>query len=62
MVIRHSINDRRTESPAENEIWISFNDDIGAEAFDAWWHSVGYKTFVKWAEQDEYFKQALEDD
>jgi hypothetical protein len=33
---------------AEHEVFMSFDSDHHAVAFDAWWNTVGEKAFVKW--------------
>ncbi len=32
----------------DHEIFLSFNDDMGAEAFDVWWEEVGQEVFAQW--------------
>lgn len=34
---------------ADHEILLSFTNDIGAVAFDRWWHEIGHAQFEKWS-------------
>ena len=34
----------------EHEVFISFNNDSGAEAFMEWWWDKGEKAFNKWCD------------
>ncbi len=36
---------------AEHEVFISFNNDSGAEAFHEFWHTEGKEAFEKWQEK-----------
>lgn len=42
---------------AENEIFLSFNDDIDAELFSEWWNSKGWEAFKEWGEKEKAERQ-----
>lgn len=37
---------------AEHEVFLSFTDDIGAEAFQDWWYNFGAELFGQWYEEN----------
>lgn len=39
-----------TREIAEHETLISWNGDVHAEMFEAWWNTKGFKLFAKWTE------------
>ena len=43
----------RTVRFSEHEVYISFNDDLGAELFDAWWQEAGLTHFRNWVSHQE---------
>jgi len=45
-----SVNNPVTYTPAEHEIFLSFNDDSDAVMFYNWWNEIGETEFRKWAE------------
>ena len=46
---------RLSRDLAEHEVFMSFNDDSGAYAFQDWWSEEGEKQFAEWClESDEY--------
>jgi hypothetical protein len=59
MKVEHSINLDKRISPAAHEVWLGFRDDMGAEAFDAWWYTIGKELFVEWCSEHEYYQHAV---
>lgn len=47
----HEILSEITTSIPENEILLSFNEDLDALMFQEWWNEDGCGQFMEWAEQ-----------
>lgn len=48
-----------TKNLSDHEIFMSFFDDIGAEAFKEWWEHEGAQFFRAYCEEDHRFRKAL---
>lgn len=46
---------------AEHEVFLSFYDDIGAEAFHEWWEEEGSARFREWCEKNPDYVSAILD-
>ena len=53
--------DQRIQEIAPHEILLSFNDDIGAEAFDEWWLVKGKQQFEEFCAGEPRWRSALVD-
>jgi len=51
-----SISDEKTVHFAEHEIYMSFTDDEGAEAFEEWWNEAGALNFQQWINKHKYYE------
>jgi hypothetical protein len=52
--IPHNIKSERRVVMAEHEILLSFNDDLGAEAFQYYWTGPGATEFATWCKLNNY--------
>lgn len=43
-----------TRSIHEHEVFLSFNSDWMSEAFYDWWHEIGEKSFIEFANKNSY--------
>lgn len=50
--IEHSVEKERVVHLHEHEVLLSFNNDIGAELFESWWHVEGINHFKEWTEKN----------
>ena len=61
-VLRADADGRPVFRPChEFEVLLSFHDDLGAEAWDAWWHTEGLQAFSAWLLQSEEYSCLMED-
>jgi len=51
-----SLDKEVTNYLADHEILMSFNNDGGSYAFEAWWNDIGSAQFYDWLSKSDEFK------